>query len=408
MRQSNLIVYITASLIFLRTLPYVIWPAMIAFPATRFIIDFLIIICFVLHRDLKSYYRVLMVVLFLSILIFLWVSKTTIITVLVLLLFIFIPFSKDKFCCRVYDIFLKTYVIVIGLSLVAWVFSFIFEFPNFGTVVAYNDENRTYVNYGIFLKQLLSLDLGLEAFRFSGVYDEPGWVGTINTVLLCINKFNLKKLDNFILFLSGLFSFSLYFYVFLIFYGIYYIFKSKNMYVLLTICSIVLFLYLYTKENEFIYQSVWNRFEWNSKEGRFEGDSRTVGVGGSTDVETFYEKIKWTNQYWWGVDNKEAYSELAKGTCTYKTIVALYGMAFFSLYCAFFVLLGLYSHKKRKDLLLYLFIFLSLMYQRPFVFDPLWFFLLTIFIKRDLLAINDNPTLESKAAMVQTKKALYC
>ena len=49
--------------------------------------------------------------------------------------------------------------------------------------------------------------------RFFGYYDEPGVVGTLSGLILMTRKFNLKKLINIPIFIGGLLSFSLFFYV---------------------------------------------------------------------------------------------------------------------------------------------------------------------------------------------------
>lgn len=48
-------------------------------------------------------------------------------------------------------------------------------------------------------------------FRFCAYYDEPGVVGSIASLLLIGNRFNLRLWENWPILIAGLFSFSLFF-----------------------------------------------------------------------------------------------------------------------------------------------------------------------------------------------------
>jgi predicted RNA-binding protein with RPS1 domain len=53
--------------------------------------------------------------------------------------------------------------------------------------------------------------INVEFPRFYGVFDEPGVIGTFAGIMLFAERYNLKKISNIILFVSGVFSFSLFF-----------------------------------------------------------------------------------------------------------------------------------------------------------------------------------------------------
>ncbi|WP_227658377.1 hypothetical protein [Hafnia alvei] len=75
-----------------------------------------------------------------------------------------------------------------------------------------------YRDYGVTLSlSHLILEIGNSTLiRFSGIYDEPGLLGTIVALFLLADKFNMKSKINIIFLISGVISISLVFYIFII------------------------------------------------------------------------------------------------------------------------------------------------------------------------------------------------
>ena len=119
--------------------------------------------------------------------------------------------------------------------------------------------------------------------------------------------------------------------------------------------------YLTTRNAPIIKMTIWDRFEWDSEAGSFKGDNRI-----SKTSNEFYNQIKGTQEYWWGLqDNKrELFISMSEGSSSYKNIVAMNGMFFFALYTFFFILLGWYYQKKWSDFIVYLALVLICFYQR--------------------------------------------
>ena len=78
------------------------------------------------------------------------------------------------------------------------------------------------------------------SMRFSSIFDEPGYLGTICAFLLAINKFDFKKISNIILLTGGILSLSVAFYV-MMFISICFISFNKRRFYLIFIISIVIF-----------------------------------------------------------------------------------------------------------------------------------------------------------------------
>lgn len=76
---------------------------------------------------------------------------------------------------------------------------------------------RNYIATVILNNQIFDTGVG-EVFRFSGMFDEPGKLGTVAALLLAAKKFNLNSFRNKIVFISGALSLSLAFYIIVIIY----------------------------------------------------------------------------------------------------------------------------------------------------------------------------------------------
>jgi hypothetical protein len=149
-------------------------------------------------------------------------------------LMIFIPASKR---IRMLFNFTKIYAVLIFLSLIVFFLVYIFNFniPS-GNIESLNVlKDYTYKIY-----PLLSMPDArfLILPRFPAFFDEPGVVGTISLLLLITFGKDLNKFYYVSILLSGIFSFSLYFYVTYIFY-LFTIIDAKRI-----ILSLVLFLLL--------------------------------------------------------------------------------------------------------------------------------------------------------------------
>ena len=68
-------------------------------------------------------------------------------------------------------------------------------------------------------------DYGFVRYRFCGPYDEPGVIGTMVSIILYGERYNLKDYRNLVLFIAGICSFSMFFFVVTAIY--YIVFKRK-------------------------------------------------------------------------------------------------------------------------------------------------------------------------------------
>lgn len=112
--------------------------------------------------------------------------------------------------------FSKIIGVMVAVSFIAWlVHKYFVEIPTLGVfdLTAMKGQTSGSVlmnNHFFFVTYFERTD------RFYSVFDEPGVLGTLGALLLYVNKYDLKKWYNFAIFIGGIFTFSLAFYILLI------------------------------------------------------------------------------------------------------------------------------------------------------------------------------------------------
>lgn len=290
----------------------------------------------------------------------------------------FIPFLAKDFIKESYKFFSIIYISVLSISAVVWlmvVLGFAGLLPS--QVIEPLNELKNY-NYTAYPFLVLPLDMlnPFEAIRFGSVFDEPGVVGTINLVMLFINKFDFKKVNNVILLITGFFSLSLFFIGGLAIYGglKYFLGKSKlkNKIALLAVAAgvIIALLYVPVLHDYFGY-----RLEYDKDTQSFVGNTRS-----NTGVTQYFNSIRGTSKYFWGDDPKVV--KLYEDEANYKIAILRFGAVFCFLYIVFFIL---YFKKSTKasayETLVFATLVVITLYQRPGFINYEFVFLFTSYIK---------------------------
>jgi len=274
-------------------------------------------------------------------------------------------------------IFIKVkYILVVILF-----FGFIFYTINlFGDIIKpfdvfVNEVNRLYVIYPFYVVEYPNFSYFdiTEVWRFRSVFDEPGYLGTLAFFLLYIDSFDFSKKYNFLIFLCGLFTFSMAYYILCMIYYMLYS-KEKIALILFSVMIILIFGYIYYNVNPEIMNRFISRFEI-SNTYEFAGDSR----GGFMSTIDIYNSV--ISQDAISVlfgNGKLSYNHLQNGVDirisdpTWVRIIYEYGLLYFILFITFLVR---FSAVNINGLLFGILFAISL-YQRPEVFYPIWFLLL--------------------------------
>lgn len=310
----------------------------------------------------------------------------------------FVPFVKKGFGQAVFNKFVTIYAVLIGVSMVSWILAMTGVISPIGELGVGNEsleaQRKSYLVYPMSLISTSGLD---EFGRFCGIFDEPGVVGTLGGLILCGLRYNMKDWRAVIILLSGLLSTSMFFYGLTAVYWILQLLlvKKKTGVVLLMIATVFVS-YQLTKDNETVSYLVWDRFEWDSKEGGFAGNTRE---GESTTLAL--NKMKATGEIWFGVKDKEAYWNEMMGTSSIYNIFAMYGIIFTVSYLAWLISFGYHYRISRWDFILYCFLVLGCMYQRPNMFSLPYTFLFVGAAR--YLEFQANPNLKHTKRIIAGK-----
>jgi hypothetical protein len=196
------------------------------------------------------------------------------------------------------------------------------------------------------------------------MFDEPGVIGIFVTVLLVIDNYNFKSKQNIILFIAGILSFSLYF----ILCSIVFFFLTGSLKKRLFVIPIFIIFFLFTKDNLLLDNLVWDRL--TIEDGQWKGDNRS-----SAGLNASYSSFLHSDDLLWGKGQNYLRSYGETGNSSYKELVMTYGLVFLIFLCISFILFAYIHIRNRKYFFLFLLLFFGMIYQRPFIFDPAYFFI---------------------------------
>ena len=306
------------------------------------------------------------------------------------LLLAFIPFLKTSFVKQTYGFFTLFYASLMSVSLIVWGLVMAgFSLPNHIIDPLNELKHYVYIAYPFLVvptMDTLEDAVLLNFMKFHSVFDESGVVGTISLIILYINSFNLKKWYNIIILISGIVSFSLFFYACALGYSFFYLFKNVKIqfhHILAMVAGISVFIIL-VNSSPMLYDLIGKRFEYDKTEKKFVGDNRA-----DDDLKRYVDNIRGTSVYFWGDTpaNIVKFSESAG----YRNIILRYGAVFFALFILFWILYAKSElQNDKKSFIVFIVLFIAIQYQRPGVNAVEYLFLYTAFLKCNKLPLNSK------------------
>jgi hypothetical protein len=269
----------------------------------------------------------------------------------------------------------NTIVKILAVILLLGLISFILQLlgvPIKPFTIFTSDDGRIYNVY-----YFHSSESVIDGLRFSSIFDEPGFLGTICAFILIIDGFNVNKRINFLFLLSGIFTFSLAFYImsfaYLLFSTNFFRLKEK----LLNYILIFIFFYIvYISYNEMFHIFFESRLSFDKNTSTLTGDNR----GGILNSFKLLNEINLlgTIEFWMGhgrilMDTSKNIKEEILDSSWIRMIFEI-GIFFFF---HFIFMIFIYTKKKRENLLFSIIFILSI-YQRPQIFNPLMILLLIV------------------------------
>lgn len=371
---------VSASLLFILARPYFTWNGFLGDKYVLIFLSFVLAGLFLFKRkkmDVAD--KRLFVFLLVSAIMFTFYGGSNIYFFISILPAVFLPFGRYDFSKTVFHYLLSLFSVVFSISLLFWIGAIFGIVHPMSTLPPLNPlKDEIYYVFPL----LVSNDP--VPLRFFGPFDEPGVVGTISAVMLCIEKFSMKDWKSIVLLVAGLCSLSFFFYVIIAVYFVV-LYSSQKQYRSRAIGVILLVIVgvLVVRSVPVLNETLGARFEWNSEKGSFAGDNRI-----SMDVVEMYASGGGGN-LWFGVTDKEGYQEAVQGSSSIINVVMINGLAFLLMYLAFFVFYGSHYKTSNMGFLLYILVLLAALYQRPNIFDFLTIYLFTYFAR------SSEPVLES-------------
>lgn len=314
--------------------------------------------------------------------------NTQLLYLIILLLFCCL---RESVWCGAFKIF-RYYLIVTSLYGIISYFSFLISLPLPHEQVSYYSNmgynSALYINY--YLSYLVLTDGGV---RLCGMFNEPGYFGTILALYLVADNFSLKKKENIIMLLAGMVTFSMAFYVILILFLIFKIGKTPKVIVPLLVAFFTLFfVFPWLAESNDMIGRLLGRFEF--REGRFAGDNRTTEV-----FDGYWKRFIKSSSLLFGygtgfVNYIQSFSN--SGSLSYKRVVIEQGIMGAGLMWGL-----LYKAARIKgrgyNVWLFILLFFVSIYQRPNVIFITYFVLLfggIEYIKENLNKIRVKNSIE--------------
>lgn len=378
--KKNIVFLAMGLCIFLLNLPFFVWG--IDKSNIVFFIPFVIISLFYLKKIRE---KDLIIITFFAI-VFLYISISSsrnLFGYINALLFLIFFLVNDKVIIRTYNAFKLIFAISLLLSLTVYILIIFFSIPFNYTIIKPLNELKinNYVKYPFLVSEGF-IGMKYLNIRFFGMFDEPGVVGSLVTILLFADNYNLKSKQNIIFFISGIFSFSFYFYLSS---AVYFLLFSANKIRFFFALLFILFFSL-TSNNEILSTIIWDRFKFEDK--KLKGDNRSEI---KLDIE--FEKLIQSNEVFFGKGGNYTKKMELMGSSSYKLLIVDYGIVFMIILFFAFWFLAKYKIKDRFLIFIYLFLIIGMMYQRPgMIYFPGSFFLLvasaTIIRNNDKFYVN--------------------
>ena len=256
----------------------------------------------------------------------------------------------------------KLFVVTSCLGIIAYT-SYIIGLGLPYSIVPYYTEadNACYIDYGFsYIVERLNV------IRLCGYVNEPGLFGTLIALILISDRYDLQKKGNIIMFVAALLTLSSAFIIIsLIYFFIRYMKSVKMILVLFSVIGVLLYyLFVIGIESDSVNAMTVSRIESGLLETRSDDG-----------IEIAYDRLKDRGLLFWGMGNGYFESHFTSGL-SYKNVLFNFGwlgmcFLYIPVLCAAFKIA---KHNKQAILLILCF-FISV-YQRPHIFNPIYFLIL--------------------------------
>lgn len=225
------------------------------------------------------------------------------------------------------------------------------------------------------------------SFRFSSIFDEPGYLGTIIALYLALERYNFHKLINIVLLFCGILSLSFGFYVMLGIGMSIMSIKKRNYKPLILFVLLFAILYIFIPD---FFELLFQREEVVSllNGGKFE-DSRGGYVNMVMSLKTINSMPIMNVLFGNGYDAPLFYF---KENTNFLASSSIFRLVFQMGYVGVLLfIIGLINYtKKSSECIVFILLFIFSLYQRPHVFALMFFIMLANSFKMDRKRIKGS------------------
>lgn len=203
--------------------------------------------------------------------------------------------------------------------------------------------------------------LNWEIFRLQGMYDEPGVVGTICALILISDKMKLNNFFNIIIFIGGVMSLSIAFYIMILIYILFNLRKYFVFMIKMILISVIIYNLSPSSYKETIENKLISRFKIDNNYN-LSGNNRESGIQ--------YNYIQYlssnTKELLLGLDRFEL-----DGSSSWKNILISSGIIGISIILIFYSLIIFnLNFSLNYQHFIFIFIFILSFLQRPQIIHP--------------------------------------
>lgn len=312
-------------------------------------------------------------------------------TLILIMLFCMMRERVWHYGFRVYRLFL-VFGSVFGI--IAFVGFLTGLFPPLETVDYYNNSGGPGAVYQVYPFSYIMV--GIEGIRLCGLFNEPGYLGTISALVLIADGFNMRSLGNWLILIAAVFSFSIAFFLLIgIYWGARMLQSAKALLIVLSVVAVLLFVVVpHIPEDSLVGQLVVSRLTYDKDENQLAGDSRTTDA-----FLVYWDKTIRDGRIFFGqgggyFNNKDV------GSLSYKKEIVQHGL--FGCFLMWGLLVFACLKYKQRSLKWWLLIicFFASIYQRPSIF--LYNYMIILFGGMENVRIIDSE--KKKQLSTSTKK----
>lgn len=270
--------------------------------------------------------------------------------------------NEKKYLCFV--TFRDYLVLSSFLGIIAYL-SFVIGIPlPHTTVPLYGGSMGSYINFGF-----TYLDFSFDGLRLCGLFNEPGYFGTILALTLIASGFNMKKISNIVMLIAGILTASMAFFILVGLYVFFVnIYKPKRLITILLVFFVSSFVLIKTGiVPQTLVDHILGRFVF--EDGKFVGDNRS-----STAIDDAFTNMLKSSKVWFGYGDHLPVDQ--ESTLTYKFYVLQYGIIGALLTWGVLLFASLKTSKCSLPVLTFIALFFISIYQRPGIFVPCYFVVL--------------------------------